>query len=373
MAILVLTFLLTARMEVVAQTSTNGQFQILSLQPIFDPIAGSNAYVITWNAATGRVNNVTYTDSLGAPRQNLVGFFPTYRPATMTATDYPSAGITQRFYQVKANIRPSVIMSLVLDRSSDMLVYGETEILIPAVTNFISLFNNMTDYAAQVSFSSAASVDVPMEQPFITNIQNAALALDFGGYSCVDQGLTNALAQNNTVTTLPGQNVVKVIVLFTDGLANTFNYVFNCGPRNISYLDGLFDPATGNSASSDCTIPAMLSSIDPFTGTIISNAVSSTSCVAMHNEAENRAERIAYLARSQGNTIFCIGLGNPSAPGECNGAFPVLNPTFLEEIANTADSPTYNPSQPSGLSVIATNAAQLNAAVQSLALQVFSQ
>jgi len=93
----------------------------------------------------------------------------------------------------------------------------------------------------------------------------------------------------------------------------------------------------------------------------------------MHNEAENRAERIAYLARSQGNTIFCIGLGNPSAPGECNGAFPVLNPTFLEEIANTADSPTYNPSQPSGLSVIATNAAQLNAAVQSLALQVFSQ
>lgn len=368
-AVLILVILATTQMEVAAQA----QFQILNLQPIFNPIVGSNGYVITWNTVPGWVNTVTYADSLDSPWQNLVGFFPTYRPTTMMATDYPPVGTTQRFYQIKANLRPSVIISLVLDRSGSMEDNGGAQALPPAVTNFISLFDNMTDYAAQVSFSTAASVDVPMEQPFISTIQDAALALEFGGYTCSDQGLTNALAQINTVTNLPGQNMVKVMVFFTDGIANTFNYVFNCGARNISYLGTLFDPTTGNSASTGCTIPAMLSSINPSNGVLTSNAVTVGSCAAMHYEAQNRAERIAYLARAQGIIIFCVGLGDPDAAGECSGAFPVLNPTFLEEIANTPDSPTYNSSQPAGLSIIATNAAQLDAAFQSIALQIFSQ
>jgi hypothetical protein len=41
--VLILTVLATAQMEVGAQAPTNGPFQILNLQPIFDPIAGSNA------------------------------------------------------------------------------------------------------------------------------------------------------------------------------------------------------------------------------------------------------------------------------------------------------------------------------------------
>jgi hypothetical protein len=358
---------MVAQVEVTAQT----QFQILNLRPIFNPILGSNGYVITWNAATGRINNVNYTGSLDTPWQNLVGFFPIYSPTTMMTTDYPPAGTTQRFYQVKANIRPHIIMSLVLDRSASMLANGGSVALPPAVTNFISLFDNMTDYAAQISFSTAASVDVPVGQPFITSIQNAALALSFGGYTCSDQGLTNALDQNNALQ--PAGSTVKVIVFFTDGMANTFNYVFNCGARNISYLDDLYDPATGNPASTGCTVPALLSSIDPATGALTPNAVDTTSCIAMHEEAENRAERIAWLARSQGNTIYCVGLGNPAGAGECNGVFPILNTNFLSEVANTPDSATYDATQPSGLSVIATNAAQLNTVFQSIVLQMFSQ
>jgi hypothetical protein len=292
----------------------------------------------------------------------------------MVATDYPPSATAQRFYQVRA-LRSRVVMSLILDRSGSMLANGGSVALPPAVTNFISLFDDNYDYVAQISFSSAASVDVPMTQPFINNIENAVAALSFGGDTCSDQGLTNALAQNNTITN--SQGVVRVIVFFTDGMANTFNYIFNCGLRNIGLPSGatptLFDPTTGDPNNSGCTIPAMLSSINPSTGGLTPNAVDTTSCIAMHDEAENRAEWIAYLARAQGITIYCVGLGDPSSPGECSGAFPVLNPTFLNEIANAPDSPAFNASQPSGLSVVATNASQLDAVFQSIAQQLLSR
>jgi hypothetical protein len=93
----------------------------------------------------------------------------------------------------------------------------------------------------------------------------------------------------------------------------------------------------------------------------------------MHEEAQNRAERIAWLARSQGITIYCVGMGFPEDEGECNNAFPVLNPVFLDDIANTPDSETYDPTQPSGLSVVATDASQLAAVFQSIAQQLLSQ
>jgi hypothetical protein len=267
--------------------------------------------------------------------------------------------------------QPQIIMSLVLDRSGSMLDNGGSVALAPAVTNFISLFSDSRDKVAMVSFSSAASVNVPMGQPFIRNVQDAVLALSFGGDTCSDQGLTNALAQINSITISPGQNVVRVIVFFTDGMANTFNYNFDCGPQNIGLPDGsapmLFDPTTGDFDGGGCTIPAMLSSIDPSTGVLTTNAVSSTDCLAMHNEAANRAERIAYLARAQGITIYCIGMGNPATPGECNGYFPVLNPTFLENLANTANSATFNPGQPQGYFAVAEDANQLEMVFQMIA------
>jgi hypothetical protein len=292
----------------------------------------------------------------------------------MVATDYPPVGTMQRFYRVKATSWGSVVMSLVLDRSGSMQSNGGAVALPPAVTNFISFFDDNNDYAAMVSFSTAASVDVAMKQPFKANIESAVLALTFGGYTCSDQGLTNALAQNNTVTPQPGQQMVKVIVFFTDGMANTFNYVFNCGPRNIAYSGPpLYDPATGNIANSGCTIPSKLSSIDPVTGAITTNAVDTASCVALHNEAENRAERIAWLARSQGNTIYCIGFGNPAYPGECSGAFPTLNLTFLQRLANTTDSDTYDPTQPVGDIAIASNSVELTQIFRDIASKILVQ
>ncbi len=145
--------------------------------------------------------------------------------------------------------RSTLVMALVLDRSGSMNGNGGWETLPPAVTNFIALFDDKTDYASQVSFSSCASVDVPMGQPFINNIQSAALALNFAGDTDSEGGLTNGLAQINLETNVTVQSIVRVMVFFTDGMANTYNYVFSFGDENIGMccLNStlLFDPASG--------------------------------------------------------------------------------------------------------------------------------
>jgi hypothetical protein len=267
-------------------------------------------------------------------------------------------------------------MALVLDRSGSMAQNNGSIDLPPAVTNFIALFDDQTDYASQVSFSSAASVDVAMTQPFIAKIQNAALAMNFNGDTCSDEGLTNGMAQIGLETNVTAQSIVRVMVFFTDGMANSFNYVFNCGDRDIGYNGPtLFDPVTGNTENTGCTIPPLISSISPTTGALTPNAVDTTSCVALHNEAENRAEWIAWLFRNQATStqqyiIYCIGMGSPGKQGECNNAFPVLNEAFLKEIANTTDSSTYNPAQPAGDFAIAEDASQLNDVFNTIAAKI---
>jgi len=372
-AVLILAVLVTAPVEAGADGGTNGAFGILNIQPNFDLVL-SNGYIITWNAAQNRTNYLTYADSLGGSWQDLVGIFAT-SPTAMVATDYPPAGATQRFYRVRAQ-RSNLVLSLVLDRSGSMQANGGSTALPPAVTAFIQNFDDTNDIAAMVSFAGAASVDVPMQRPFRTKIENAANALVFNNNTCSDEGLTNALAQNNTVTNSPGQHLVKVIVFFTDGMANTFNYNLNCGPRNMSYDGNLFDPNTGNYSSSGCSVPNPITSIDGSTLVNTARDGSQASCDSMHYEAQKRAETWANAARAQGNTIYCIGLGNPGGNnlGECNdGVFPILNPTFLKDVANTPDSATYNPSQPSGIFVTATNASQLQAVFQTIAQQLLSQ
>jgi hypothetical protein len=210
-AVLMLAVLVTVPVEVGADGATNGPFSILSIQPDFDPILG-NGYFILWNAAPGRTNYLTYTDSLNGPWQDLVGILST-GSTLLGIIDRPPANVTQRFYRVRAQ-RSNLVMSLVLDRSGSMLANGGSTALLAAVTDFIQNFDDTNDFAAMVSFAFAASVDVPMQHPFRTKIINTTDSLIFNGYTCSDQGLTNALAQNNMVAIPPGQGVVKVIVFF---------------------------------------------------------------------------------------------------------------------------------------------------------------
>jgi hypothetical protein len=93
----------------------------------------------------------------------------------------------------------------------------------------------------------------------------------------------------------------------------------------------------------------------------------------MHVEAEVRAERIAWLARNQGIIVYAIGLGDPSESGECGGVFPVLNPDFLKNLANTPDSDTFNSNQPVGDYAIAETAGELDDVFQQIADKILTR
>ncbi len=109
-----------------------------------------------------------------------------------------------------------------------------------AVPTFIGLFNNSFDEVALLSFSSnVVWIDLPIGYNFITPIDNAVALMQFAygtfGTGAGDQpilsptiGAAMSLAdlQNNSVVIVPGQQVVKVLVYFTDGLMNTVQDTF---------------------------------------------------------------------------------------------------------------------------------------------------
>jgi Flp pilus assembly protein TadG len=263
--------------------------------------------------------------------------------------------------------RPNLIMSLVLDRSGSMGRNGGAAKLPGAVSNFIDLFDDGLDRASMSSFSYAARADVTMKHNFKQEIKTDVNAMIFDGWTASEPGLTNGLVQNLSANPVGGEKVVRVIVFFTDGMANTFYYTFNCGPRNIAQNTGeLYDPVTGARANSGCTVPGTLPAINGGT-------VDTSSCVAMNNEAEDRAEWIAHLARSQGIIIYAIGMGDPNEAGECGGAVRALNPAFLKRVANTPDSTTYDTNQPVGDYAIADNPAELDQVFQGIGAKILSR
>ncbi len=360
--LLISAFVFALAFAAVSTGSAQNPFAIQSIQP-----TTNGGFAITWSTPPGRSNQVMYTDSLGESWQDLLGaqLLAGTNQYTLSYTDYPAGDITQRFYRIRIH-RANLVMSLVLDRSGSMNANGGAVVLPLAVSAFIDLFDDTTDRVSMSSFSYTASTDVTIRQPFKTDIKNAVNAMVFNGWTCSERGLTNGLAQNNTVTVPPGESVVKVIVFFTDGLANTWYWPgFNCGPRNISPDRMLWDPITGNLAQSSCTVPTTIPSING--GTV----ATSDQCGDMYDEAQARAERIAYLARAASNYIYVIGLGDPNGPPECGR--PPLNTAFVKNLANTPDSATYDPSQPSGDYVIAAYTGALQQVFQEIASKILSR
>jgi Flp pilus assembly protein TadG len=260
--------------------------------------------------------------------------------------------------------RADLIMSLVLDVSLSMNGNGGISGLKTAVPNFVNQFDDNHDRCAMVTFSSGATTPVPMTQPFKSVINTAVASLNGIHYTCSERGLTNGLAQNQNAPIVAGENVIKVIVFFTDGLANTWYWPrFNCGPRDIAPDKSLYDPnRLDTPQSSGCTVPAAIAGL---TG----NVTTSDQCGDMYAEAEARAEAVADLARAQGNIVYAIGFGDPvNGPKECTHA--PLNIAFLKNLANTPDSATYDKDQPSGDVAIGSNASDIDQLFQTIAAKI---
>src|ERR1041384_3067922 len=142
-------------------------------------------------------------------------------------------------------VRARLLMKLVLDRSGSMGANSGADALPEGVSTFIDNFdeNPDGDRVGLGSFASNATTNndphsayVPIERPFKTDIKNAANRWSepqfVVGRTFIDGGLMLATNAFEKVPLAPGENVARVVVLFTDGYANTFQETFSCGtPR----------------------------------------------------------------------------------------------------------------------------------------------
>jgi Flp pilus assembly protein TadG len=269
--------------------------------------------------------------------------------------------------------RAKLVMSIVLDRSGSMNSNGGCVGLPPAVDTFISFFDDNLDRAALVTFASNARLDVPMTRPFRNAIQRAVprnCSSDYTGFTYFDGGLQIAGQQNAGVVVGPGEQVVKVVVFFTDGLANTFQGTFNCPPSRVLNLTSgdagnsvtLLDPVTGATVCgstngghfSCCPNLTTFPSVNGGTRSAVGPNAGSDVRAEAKDVARNRARQI----RMAGNVVYTIGLGNG------------LDQDFLREIANDPESPMYDPSQPTGEFAFAPTAGDLQRVFQTIARKI---
>jgi len=309
--------------------------------------------------------NITYgTDSMNNTTVAILG--------TATVNTYFMRIVPQfQTFQISAAAtatRAKLVMSLVLDRSQSMVNNGGAAQLPGAVSTFISFFDDNMDRVALISFSSTTNLNVSMRQPFKSTVTTAANAMTFGGYTCTEGGMKLAKAQNDSVVVPANENVVKLVILFTDGLANGFGYTW---PTNRTYyVSGsdsdnryyIFDPASGNQLPNGSTYytsapPAYCPTMINFVST--NGTTKTVSASNIRDEGDRRVLSRADNIRAAGQLVYCIGLGGGS-----------VDVDMLKKAANTPDSSTYNPNQPVGECVIATSASQLQLVFQQIASKI---
>lgn len=310
------------------------------------------------------VLNISYsTDSAGNTIVNILGtavinpYFIRIVPRFQTFTVSALATAT----------RAKLVMSLVLDRSGSMSNNGGASKLPSAVSTFISFFDDNMDKVSLVSFASTTNLNVSVRQPFKSAVTTAANALTFSGATYSEGGLKLAKKQNESVIIPAGENVLKVVVFFTDGLANTFqgtwptNKTYNVGGFDSGNTYAILNPSNGNqlpNSSTSYTGPSP--SYCPTMSTFVSTNGTTKTCngTNFRTEGQLRSLGTATEIRNANMLVFCIGLGSG------------IDQDFLHKIANDTSSSTYDPTQLVGETVIASTASDLQTTFQQIAAKI---
>ena len=268
--------------------------------------------------------------------------------------------------------RPKLIMSLVLDKSGSMNFNGGAQALPPAVVNFLGNFDDTNDRVAMVSFSSIAKVDVNIGTNFKSAITNAVQSMAFGGATYSQAGLLDGQSQINSLTVLPGENVVKVAVFFTDGWANTIQDNLYCPTPTLLNYGGCAPP---ESAIGWCgNPPSNIFWMDPSSGQVLNNSAYNATLfpsqqygsealtqLNVANDAMYRSIQVANSMRAQNIVVYSIGLGDK------------ISEAFLQQVANDPASTTYDASQPVGAAVFAPTPADLQGVFQIIASKILTR
>ena len=351
-----------------AKAQTNFFIQNIQVNP-------DSSVTITWPVLPLIPYHVMFADSPDGVWQDFPDGKVTAgsNDLSLCYTDTNALAITQRFYKVRKT-RVQAIMALVLDHSGSMgceppCGSGGGAVLPGAVASFIDNFDDNIDQVAMSSFGSTAVTNVPMEQPFRNDIKIAAYGMTFNGRTFAEGGLEIGFSLVNNTAVPTNGSVVRVIVFFTDGYANTFQTNLSCraAPINLGQGDPPFggstsccppwdfeflDPAGGSDPSCNSTT---FPSIDGTTKTISANNQN------VWNEGHLHALNVANQIRSANILIYSIGVGTG------------LNQDFLRNIANDPAGSVYNPSQISGEALFASDASQLQAVFNMIATKVLYQ
>ena len=273
--------------------------------------------------------------------------------------------------------RGKLIMSLVLDRSGSMTSDGGQSALQTAVPQFVANFNDALDEIGMISFADNAEIDFSIAGNFTSSITSEISTMPFGGGTFGSGAGTGSILSNtqgpplsmgklqvDSVPIQPGQNAVKVVVYFTDGLMNTVQDNFNCPAQTLLNYGGFDNPGSGQygdifDPSSKTNIIGTASStgfqyqygsaalcknaagtnVTTFTSQI-DGSQKSLLQTNITNEAIYRAQRTTNVMRTETIpiTIFTMGLGSVGSSAT----------TLLKELANDPSSDTYNQTQAVG-------------------------
>jgi hypothetical protein len=139
-----------------------------------------------------------------------------------------------------------------------------------------------------------------------------------------------------------------------------------------------YDPGDGQSANIIAPLPATGS--DPFDTVPLAsynnmrtfsggNSDTDLHC-DVNKAARNLAENVANIIRSQGIYIFTLGFGprlTDNETSDCGYSSSDFGANILRRFANTPDSDSYNPAQPSGIYCQAPTVAQLRPCFEQIA------
>ena len=336
---------------------------------------GATSYQV-WVGSTPGTDDVTYSGSNGLSA-TVSGLPRDGRQLYVTLWGYSGGVWTVQDTGTYTAFYAKVVMSLVLDRSGSMSSDGGEAALQAAVPMFVNYFDNAFDDVALISFADNAQIDFPIGTNFITPISNILANMAFGGGTfgtgagsqpllSSTEGPPMSLAdlQNNSIVVGPGQNIVKVMVYFTDGLMNTVQDNFDCPSQVLLNYGGfdaqggqygdIFDPSsetrifgtassTGfpyNSQGTICkksngqNVTTFTSQIDGSQKTLLQTNITA--------EAQYRAIVTATAMRTESPVptyIYTIGLGSAVSPS---------TQAFLAQLANDPNYPTYISTQPAG-------------------------
>ncbi len=373
-------------------------------------------------AMNGHVQNVVFTPTSPQPPAGTH-----FRTVSATAVaDLPLSmmrvlGFSAVHIALTAKAqRRDVNVMLVLDHSGSMS--GVLSAMQTDATDFVNMFSNGRDHLGLVTFAGSSFVAYPPKTSFQTDSPNIPAMIGqlttYNGATNTSEAIWLAYQQLKTLNQ-PG--AVNVVVVFTDGLANTFtadfyslvNSAAGCGKLtspltgvilsdiNEVATAGLADPTAtslndptetrGAPASNGCanisnnggpnwSISSYLTGLptnDSYgnstngTGSISAYMpvnLSSVTPVSVTNAGLNLFDDAANRIRSDATlnpVIYTIGLGN-------NPGLPPDN-VLLGRVANDPASAYYNSAQPAGYFAFSPTIAELHTAflrVASLVLRL---